>query len=251
MLEILSQTTTILILCGVALGFAGVVVGGTMFFSIPLFQWLFPEASFGVIVGNIKMGSFVRGIGSTASTAHKIEWKACVLLSIFPFLATILGVFFIASLNQKWLFPIIIFAVCLAELAPRVAPYITQKKFTIASIFSGVYAGVFGAGISIILMALLRLKHPLETQIAFVKTQARFIEWLLVISAVLTHFWHQNLILEIWFPWATGTLIGGLLGGLALNNLSHLSGKTQKYVLRTSFALAITIAGINFFEITL
>ena len=243
---LLSQTSQVLFGFGVLLGVVGVVVGGTMFFSVPLFLWLFPEASFGALVGNLKVGSFFRGIGSTLSTFKQIQWKSSLLISVPPFLATILGASFIANLDQKWMLPAVIIAVILAELAPKIAHLVSQKNFYIASSMTGVYAGVFGAGIGIILTALLRLKYPKDSDIALVKIQARFIEWVLVITAVVTHFLHKNLFLEIWLPWALGGLVGGVLGGLVLKKIGHASGHIQKLILRFSFALAILIALIKF-----
>ncbi len=244
---LLEPTSLLLIGAGVVVSLFGTLIGGSQFLAVPIFQVLFPGANFGTIIGNFKVGSFFRGIGSTITTWDKIEWKNSILLALPPMLFSILGATFIAKLDQKWIFPAIIFAVILAELAPKYAHKITKKSFWGASLFSGLYAGFLGAGIGILLVALLRVTHPKDDQIAVVKIQARFIELLLVISTVVAHFYHGNLLFKIWFPWAIGTFVGGLFGGKMLKGLIHLSGNTQKLVLRISFALAIIIAGIKFF----
>jgi hypothetical protein len=87
-------------------------------------------------------------------------------------------------------------------LAPWLAKRITKGSFQAASLATGAYAGFLGAGIGIILVALLRLKHPAVERIAHVKIQARFIEWLIGIVAVIAHYFHGNLILALWLVWS-------------------------------------------------
>jgi hypothetical protein len=92
----------------------------------------------------------------------------------------------------------------LSELAPWLAKRITKGSFQAASLATGAYAGFLGAGIGIILVALFRLKHPAVERIAHVKIQARFIEWLIGIVAVIAHYFHGNLILALWLVWSVG-----------------------------------------------
>ena len=247
MMELLTTNSLLLVMAGAIIGVFSVVIGGGMFFSIPLMQWLFPGISFGAIVGNLKVGSFFRSVGSTISTHKQIEYVSNVKLAILALIGTGIGTTLIASLSQKWLFPALVVAVLLAFFAPKLADKITNKTFHVASFLTGVYAGAFGAGIGVLLIALLRLKHPADTDIAFVKIQARFVEWLLVITAVAMHLYHGNIITAIWVPWAVGALIGGYIGGVALNRLGHLPGSVQKSVLYASFAVALVVAGIRFF----
>jgi uncharacterized membrane protein YfcA len=142
--------------------------------------------------------------------------------------------------------PAIIAAIALSELAPWLAKRITKGSFQAASLVTGAYAGFLGAGIGIILVALFRLKHPAVERIAHVKIQARFIEWLIGIVAVIAHYFHGNLILALWLVWSVGSFAGGLAGGVLLEKLGAMSGKTQKSVLRLAYLVAIAGALLPF-----
>jgi uncharacterized membrane protein YfcA len=110
-----------LIIAGVFIGIWGVVIGASSFLSFPLFQLLLPWVPFGSIVGNSKVGSLFRGIGSTIQTRKDIEWGTCLKISIAPILGSVAGATVIAQLDQRWLLPAIIFAVFLAEFAPKIS----------------------------------------------------------------------------------------------------------------------------------
>ncbi len=246
-MDLLMSTDSLILLgAGVFVAVFGTIIGGSQFVAVPIFQILFPGASFGAIIGNFKVGSFFRGVGSTISTYKQIEWKQSFLLALPPMLVSIIGASFISKLDQKWLFPAIVFAVILAEMAPRYAKRFSKHHFWGASLFTGLYAGFLGAGIGVLLVALLRVTHPKDDQIAIVKIQARFVELLLVFSTIAAHFYHGNLLLKIWLPWSIGTFVGGVLGGEFLKKMIHFSGDSQKIILRVSFAVAIVVAGIKF-----
>src|SRR5262245_56223911 len=98
----------------------------------------------------------------------------------------------------------------------------------------------------IILVALLRLKHPAVERIAHVKIQARFIEWLIVIVAVIAHYFHGNLILALWLVWSMGSFAGGLAGGVLLRKLGAMSGKMQIGVVRVAYLVAFAGAMLPF-----
>jgi uncharacterized membrane protein YfcA len=161
-------------------------------------------------------------------------------------IGTVLGVMVIAHLHQRWMLPAIIAAIALSELAPWLAKHITKGSFQAASLATGAYAGFLGAGIGIILVALFRLKHPAVERIAHVKIQARFIEWLICIVAVIAHYFHGNLILALWLVWSVGSFAGGLVGGVLLEKLGAMSGKMQKSVLRLAYLAAIAGALLPF-----
>lgn len=237
----------VLVIGGVVGGIFAAVVGGGMFFSIPLFQLLFPGVSSGAIVGNIKAGSLVRGVGSMITTFRLIEFRKTLKITAIAFIGTLIGASIIADLDQRWLFFITIVAVIVAEAAPKIAKFVTPKRFTIASFLTGLYTGFLGAGSGILLVALLRLKHPVDADIGIVKANARFAETFLGISAVAIHFFHGNLIATLWVPWALGAFFGGILGGYILTYISALSGKTQKIILRVSFAVTIIVGAFAFF----
>jgi uncharacterized membrane protein YfcA len=61
---LLTWQTALLLVGGFVVGIFSVIIGGGFFVSIPLLQFLFPSVSYGAVVGNLKVGSFFRGIGS-------------------------------------------------------------------------------------------------------------------------------------------------------------------------------------------
>jgi hypothetical protein len=83
-------------------------------------------------------------------------------------------------------------------------------------------------------------------RIAHVKIQARFIEWLICIVAVIAHYFHGNLILALWLVWSVGSFAGGLAGGVLLEKLGAMSGKIQKSVLRLAYLVGIAGALLPF-----
>ena len=230
---------------GFVVGILSVVFGGGMFFSVPLMQWVFPGITFGAVVGNIKMGSLFRSIGSTWTTRTQIEYRRNIEISALALVGTVCGAFLIAYLSQAWILPATILAVVFAELAPRIASRITNKTFHLAAFVCGFYAGTFGAGLGLILVALVRLKHPADAEIALVKIQARFIEFMLVIVAVATHWYGGNLLFAVWLPWSIGSLAGGYVGGLVLSYLSKFSGVVQKVILRVAYVISILTAAVH------
>lgn len=233
---------------GLVIGVFSVVAGGGMFFSMPFMQWLFPEVAFGVLVGNVKVGSLFRSFGSTFSTHPQIEYRRNLALSALLVPGTVVGSTFIAHLSQKWMFPAVVLAVFLTLAAPKIAHLITQKTFGLAAFVTGLYIGVFGAGSGLLLLALLRLKHKEDTEVAFVKIQARFVEMLTVVIAVATHALHGNIVAAIWIPWSAGALFGGYAGGRLLEKLGTLTGRAQMYILYLAFAISLAVAGVKFFE---
>jgi uncharacterized membrane protein YfcA len=245
MIDLLTTQSLLLITGGFVVGVLSVVFGGGFFFSVPLMQWIFPSTTFGAIIGNLKVGSFFRGISSTVTTRKQITYKESISLGAFAIVGTLIGAMLVSHLSQSWLLPATILAVALAEFAPRISKLISKKTFHIASLLTGLYAGVFGAGIGLLLVALLRLKYTHDDDIAHVKIQARFIEFVLGITAVITHWISGNLIAAIWIPWSIGSLAGGYVGGYALKMMTKLSGKVQKLVLRASYVLAIVTAAIK------
>jgi uncharacterized membrane protein YfcA len=245
---LLTWQTAVLLVGGFVVGILSVIVGGGLFVSIPLFQALFPTVSYGAIVGNLKVGSFFRGIGSTITNRKEIDWLGDLLWSVPLAIGTVLGVMIIAALHQRWMLPAIIAAIALSELAPRLAKRITKGSFLAASLATGAYAGVLGAGIGIILVALFRLKHPEDEKIAHVKIQARFIEWLIGIVAVIAHYFHGNLIPAVWLVWSVASFAGGLAGGVLLEKLGAMPGNIQEIVLRFAYLVAIAGALLPFLK---
>ncbi len=248
MTEFMTLQSFGLVLVGVFIGIFSVAVGGGLFVAIPFIQWLFPTATVGAVVGNIKVSSFFRSIGSTASTFKQIEFIQNFKLIPAALVGAVLGASAISHIDQKWLLPAIISAIAFTIYAPKLAPQITKKTFAVAAFITGVYAGVLGAGIGIMLVALMRLKYPQDREIAFVKIQARFVEFLITIMAVATHLFNGNLISSLWIPLSVGGIIGGYVGGVLLNKMGELSGALQKKILYAAFAVDLFVAGKKFFE---
>lgn len=229
----------ILIIGGVVVGMISVVFGGGLFWSLPLWQFLFPEIAFGALVGNLKVGSLVRGSASTLTTWRQIRYRRSLLTSIPLLIGSAIGAQSISQLNQKWIILGVLIAVVLVETSKWIATKVNQSHFYLACLFLGTYFGFFGAGGGILLVALLRIRTPEDSAISQLKTDTRFIEMLMAIVAVIAHFLSGNIVNRFWIPWAFGSLIGGYLGGIALNKMGAMSAPVQKYILRTSYLLAL------------
>src|SRR5262245_22434122 len=157
---LLTRAAPLLLVGGFVVGIFCVIIGGGFFLSIPLLQFLFPSGSYGAIVGNLKVGSFFRGIGSTITNRKEIDWLGNLLWSVPLVIGTVLGVMVIAHLHQRWMLPAIVAAIALSELAPRLAKRIPKGSFQAASFATGAYAGFLGAGIGLSLVAALSSHHP-------------------------------------------------------------------------------------------
>src|SRR5215472_17262143 len=123
---LLTGETALLLVGGFVVGIFSVIIGGGFFVSIPFFQFRFPGVSYGAIVGNLKVGSFFRGIGSTITNRKEIDWLGNLLWSVPLVVGTVLGVMVIAHLHQRWMLLAIITAIAISELAPRLATRITK-----------------------------------------------------------------------------------------------------------------------------
>ncbi len=246
--DLLTLQSIGLIAAGAIIGIFAVVVGGAMFISIPVIQGLYPNITVGAVVGNFKVSSFFRSIGSTIATFRQIEFLQNFRLMPAAFIGTILGASAISHIDQRWMLPAIIGAILFTIYAPKLAPKVTTKTFAAATFLTGFYAGVLGAGIGVMLVALLRLKHPKDTEIGLVKIQARFVEFMITTTAVLTHILNGNLILSLWLPLSIGGLAGGFIGGFLLKKMGELSGTLQKRILYAAFAVDLIVATRKFFE---
>lgn len=242
------MTSVLIGIAGFVIAVVGVIFGGSLFLSIPLMQIIFPGISFGSVIGNIKTGSFFRGLGSTLSTVKKIELKENLPLIVTLVLGTIAGSTIISRLDQKWVLPALLIAIILSEFNKKIAKHITKKIYYLAVIMTGVYTGFLGAGSSLLIIALLRFKHKKDEKIGHITIQARFVEWIASFFAVSTHLINGDLIAAIWIPWSIGSILGGIVGGVMLKKIGKMPGKIQKSFLRTAFAIAIIISIIKLFS---
>jgi uncharacterized membrane protein YfcA len=229
----------LLFLGAIVIGIMAVVFGGTLFISLPLIQSLFPGLGYGQYIGNLKVGSLFRGLASTWSTWKQIDFKHCLTV-IFPFImGSILGTMSIAKLNESYLLYAVIIAILFSELSPKLARFINKKTQLLFSIILGLYMGFIGAGISVMLVALLRTAFPKSEQIIFVKIQARFIEAIGTIVVVIAHILYGNILFPMWLFWSLGSLIGGHLGGTFLKKTVHISAKAQRIYLVIVYVIAL------------
>jgi uncharacterized protein len=237
----------ILFFAGAILGVYAVVVGGGMFFSVPLFQFLLPTASVGQIVGSIKVGSATRGLASTWTTWHRVRLREGLLLAVPFVIGATIGAYLISGIDQRWMLPIVVSAIVVSELAPRLHRILDRTLYRAAALVAGVYGGVLGAGLGVLIVALLRVLIPDESRIMDVKIQARFIEFIMGLAAITVHFWAGNLVTNVWLPWALGSFVGGALGGLLLNRLINVPAPVQRFFLFAAYAAALAGAGAPYF----
>ena len=74
-MEIWSDISNLyLFLSAVPIGVFAVVLGGSMFLSIPVFQIFFPEMSMSAVIGNIKVGSVIRNMGAVVVLKKHINY---------------------------------------------------------------------------------------------------------------------------------------------------------------------------------
>ncbi|MFC1616043.1 TSUP family transporter [Patescibacteria group bacterium] len=229
----------VILIGGFIIGIIGVIFGGSMFLSLPFWQTMFPTISYGQVVGNIKVGSFFRGFASTLSTWKKINLKQNLII-IIPFVvSSIIGTMAIAKLDQNFLIYGVVGAIILSEISPKLAHLVNNKTRIIFAILLGLYTGFIGAGISILLVALLRTIFPKNNQIVFVKIQARFIETTASLFVIMAHIYYGNIIFPLWLLWAGGMFAGGYLGGHILKKTLHISEKAQRIYLIIVYLIAL------------
>jgi len=235
----------LLFISGILIGTIGVLFGGSMFLSLPLWQFFFPGMNYGQIIGNLKTGSLSRGFASSFSTWKKINLNEAITI-IVPFvISSIISTATIAKVDQKYLIYAILVAIVFSELSPKLAKFINKRTRIVFSILLGFYAGFIGAGIGIMLVALLRTIFPSTSQIIFVKIQARFVETVSTIFVVFAHIYYGNIIWPIWIIWAAGTLLGGYIGGHTLKKIIHISNRGQKIYLVIVYVIALIPFGIK------
>lgn len=233
----------IFVILGLVVGVWGSVIGGSLFFGIPALQWLRPELSFTQAIGNLKVGSVTRSVGTILATLKEIQWKIVFTLGIPMALGSVVGVFFINQAKDLALGFIL-----LGILLTEGGKWITKKEFKpspatfyVGAFLLGIYAGIIGAGIGIITVMVLRLKYTDDSQIGELKVQARASELLAAIVTVTTHYLHGNIFFYIAVPYAIGAFIGGYIGGNFLKEMMNLSKTTQKRILYASYIFAIVV----------
>ncbi len=226
----------IIFISAILIGVFAVVMGGTLFLSLPLFQILFPEMSLGAIVGNIKFGSIFRNATALLPLYRKIDrqilWLAPVLC-----VGSIVGSWLVVSVSHEIVPLVLIIGLAIHEYGHRLKlpPYL----FWLVTFLVGFYGGIFGAGIMLLILSLLQLR---DTSLVDARANALLLELLLSTVAVLT-FWHFNLIdWPLALTWAAGGMVGGLIGGLIIKHTGRWPPQKQNWLIRLAFLIALIVS---------
>lgn len=234
---------TLLFFAGVAVNTYAILVGGAMFLSIPLFQLVFPHAAVGQLIGTIKVGSLARGASAVAVTLRKVDLRDHVAEILIPLLVgTLVASYFISGISQLWVLPAVLMAIAVSENAKRLSKVFSRKLFQAFAVGTGLYGGAIGAGVITMIMALLRIKLPLDEDIAQVRIDANAIEFAMNVVAVLVLWGVGGLSGYVWVPWAAGSAVGGFLGGRLLNRMTTARTKYQRVLLIAVYVLAVAAA---------
>lgn len=234
--------TLLVFFTAIPVGVMAILVGGTMFLSIPLFQLLFPNMAMGALIGNFKVGSVVRDIVASYVLRKKIVVQKILPIIIAFLLGSALGAFGVADLSQAFVLPAIIIGILLAEFAQKISANISRKTYLIVAFAVGVFGGILGAGISVLIIALLRVKNPKDEDIHVIRAEAVFLELTINAMAVLVFLTYGKLSPAVFIPWAAGSFVGGTIGSHLLHKTGRLSPRFQKNLLRAVFVFALVIA---------
>lgn len=233
------MTEVIIVLGGIIIGILGVLVGATQFLMIPFFQWLQPSMTYAQIIGNTKTGGFFRSIASSISTLKQIDFKV-ILENMAPYMAgTIIGSILTNKIDQNYLLIIIIAAIVISELSPKIAHLINKKTRLLFSILVGIYAGFIGAGTNIMIIALLRTSFPKQEDLVFVKIQAGVVELFGLVIIASINLFFGNIIWPLVLYWSVGMFIGGYIGGHLLKKTVHISKKMQRIYVYIIYVVAL------------
>ena len=225
-----------LFLSAIAIGVFAIVFGGTLFLSLPLFQILFPELAIATIIGTVKFGSVIRNAKAVYDDRTNVERSTLILLIPLG-LGSIAGAVFLTEMTMVAVPIILVTGLLLSEFANRFTP--TPKFLFPTAVLIGVYGGIFGAGIMLLLLALLQLRF---NNSANARLNALTLEMCVSLIAVAVYAYAGNIDWAIAIVWATGGYFGGMLGGRLNQRIRKLSKPQQQWVVRTSFVLALSVA---------
>ena len=229
-------TLSIVFTGGIGIGIFAVVMGGTLFLSLPLFQFLFPEMALAAIIGTIKLGSIFRNTAALIPLYKQLDWS---VLRLAPILCagSLLGSWQVVSITPA----IVPFVLVLGLLAHEYGGKIPLPKslFIVIAFLVGFYGGIFGAGIMLLLLSLLKVRLG---ALVDARANALLLELLLSLTAVIT-FWYLNYInWNLAFVWTAGSIIGGVLGGMIIKRTGKWPVDTQNLLIRVAFVIALVVA---------
>lgn len=228
----------------IPIGVFGIVFGGNMFLSLPFFQWFFPEMTLGAIIGNIKPGSVVRNISGLIPLHKKrrIDYKKTAPLVAPLLLGSIIGSAGIIFLSEKYIIPILISGWLVMHYAAWIAPRISKTGFLVGTTIVGVYGGIFGAGVSLLIVALLRLRITENIKFVDVRANALFLETVLTVFSVGVFLSFGLIQWQVATIWAAGAMLGGYIGGVILHKTGKMNPIMQRGIVHCAFAIAVTVA---------
>jgi uncharacterized protein len=229
----------------IPIGAWAVFLGASMFLSLPLFQVLFPQMSLAFWIANIKVGSLFRNGVAVFAAREKLDVKKAMIVTVPVVIGSIVGAQFAVSFPQIFVIPIIVVAILLTEFSATFQRFMTGRVFLIAAFLVGVYGGIFGAGVSLFIWALLKSKTVKDFDLANVRTDGLFIEGLLTLSAVLVFFFNGQINWPVALVWSAGSMIGGFFGGKIIKVSGKWESSTQVWLLRLSFVVALGVSVVK------
>lgn len=148
----------------------------------------------------------------------------------------------VSHVTQTWIVPALLIGWIIVEYAEAVSRFITQRlRFALAYLV-GMYGGVLGAGVSLLIVGLLRLETTDQGDIYKLRAHALLLETFFTSMAVLVFIFQGLVHWEIASVWIAGALIGGYIGGHLLAYTGKLSGALQQNILRAAFIFALAVA---------
>jgi len=229
-------TFFILLFSAVAIGVFAVVFGGTLFLSLPLFQILFPELSLASMIGSIKVGSVFRNASALWSRSKEIDWRSLWLLLPLGS-GSVAGALVVSSMTEVVVPIMLLIGFFLSEKAHTIT--IKDSAYFVVAFIVGFYGGIFGAGILLLLLALLQLRLG---SLVNARTNAILLEMCLSLIAVAVFITQGIINWQIASVWAAGGIVGGYLGGMIIGYTGTLPKQQQQWLVRIAFLLALAIA---------
>ncbi len=228
-----------LFLAAIPVGMFAIIIGGAAVLSFAVFQTLFPGMALAAIVGNTELGSVLRNGSSLISLRKDVDYKRISSLLLALGTGAIIGALLIVDVTQIMIVPILALGFLVMEFSDRIARLITGRTYIVMTFLVGIYGGMFGAGVSLLLVSLIRIKYSVDADIYKTRADAIFLEISFAVLALMVFIYYGLIILPIALTWAAGAIIGGYLGGVLLKRTGRLSGSAQKNILRGAFAFAI------------
>lgn len=232
----------ILFLTAIPVGVFAVVIGASQFLSIPIFQIFFPWMAFGAIIANLRIGNMVRDAVALIPVRKDIRFASMGKYILAVCAGSVIGTVGVVAVPQWALLPILLFALLVTEAAPWISRHVHRHALLFAVFLTGIYYGVIGAGGSVIMLALLRVRFPKEGEIHTVRVHMLLLELFAFIVSVVAFILTGSLDWTISLVWGAGAIIGGYIGGKMLVRIGQTSSKSQKFWMRAVAAFAVGVA---------